>query len=324
MKKYDAILLAGDRRASKTVCNENKAFLELENMPLFVYVMRALKNAGSIGDIAVVGPADRLEKTLSEFSGLLKGDGDIRIVDQTESMIGNVKAGFTALTDATGAETFRELRASEHSDKAVLIVPCDTPLLLPEEIDEFVAESDMDKFDYCIGASTEEVLKPYMPQDGKPGLGMILFHLKDCLFRHNNLHLARVLHFRHLDYIEKMYEWRYQTRFLNMLRLAFRLLFSGPHFFTALRVYSLMQLSLYYDRHHHPVISKRLRDLAPLETFTKGISRIIGADVQIVFTSFGGAVLDVDNETSLETIRTMYHEWMAFQQQLADSYPYAD
>lgn len=298
--KLDAILLAGDRRASKAIRQDNKAFLLLKGEPLIIHVLRALKQSESVNNIYLVGPKARLDDTLQKHNDLFFRPDRITTIEQGEHMIANAKAGFSA--------------ADPSGERPILIVPCDIPLLTGREVDEFIENSDLENFDYSIGITDKSVLDHYAPTADKPGVDMICFHVKDGLFRQNNLHLARPNRLAHLDYIEKMYEWRYQTHFFNIFRLGVRLLFSGWHFFTALRVFVLLQLSLYYDRHGRPTLSSKLRDHAPLATLNKGISHILGARVQTVHTTFGGATLDVDNDASLTAIEVMYDEWMEYQQ----------
>ena len=174
----------------------------------------------------------------------------------------------------------------------------------------------MHDYDYSIGITSKKVLSHYHPTEKKPGIQMIYFHLKEDLWRQNNLHLAKPLRFEHLDYIEKMYEWRYQTHLFNVLRMMFALLLVSWRFMTALRVFVLLQLSLYYDRHGHPNLSKSIRMHAPLETFQRGVSNILGARTQLTYTHLGGAALDVDHDENLDTMEEMYDEWMTHQQSL--------
>ncbi len=113
-----------------------------------------------------------------------------------------------------------------------------------------------------------------------------------------------------------MYEWRYQTHWLNVLRMMFSLLLVSWRFFAALKVFMFLQLSLYYDRHGHPHLADRLRTHAPLGALPLGVGRIIGARTQMVYTHFGGAALDVDHAENLDAMDTMYDEWMAHQDEM--------
>jgi len=316
LKKVNAILLAGDRRASVQVKNDNKAFLPLRGEPLLVHILRALKQSRHVNNIIVIGPSDRLSETIQNHAEQLTGNGEIRVVEQKENMIENFKAGYVATLGLPETASFMELRGTEHADAPALVVPCDIPLLTPWEVDEFITQSNMHDYDYSIGITSEKVLSYYHPTEEKPGIQMIYFHLREDLWRQNNLHLVKPLKFEHLDYVEKMYEWRYQTHLFNALRMMFALLLVSWRFMTAIRVFVLLQLSLYYDRHGHPNLSKSIRMHAPLETFQRGVGNILGARTQLTYTHLGGAALDVDHDENLDTLEAMYDDWMAHQQDL--------
>ena len=309
--KINAIVLAGDRQASIQVRNDNKAFLLLRGVPLFIHVLQALQNARLVGDVVVVGPRERLESEL-----IARGIQGVRVVDQRDNMVENFKAGYVAslgLDDTTG---FWSLKGSDYEQVPVLVAPCDIPLLVAEEVDEFIARSNMHEYDYSIGVTSEKVLSHYYPRDGKEGVQMIYFHVKEDLLRHNNLHVAKPLTFAHLDYIEKMYEWRYQTRTANILRMFFSILLAGWRLFKGLRVFILLQLSLFYDRHGHPKLSDRIRSLVCFNRLAEGIGNALGARVHVVYTHFGGAVLDADNDKDFTAIEARYDEWMEHQRNL--------
>jgi len=309
--KVNAVVLAGDRRASIQVRNDNKAFLLLKGKPLFVHVLCALQKARLVGDIVVVGPRERLEAEL-----IAHGIDGVRVVGQRDNMIENFKAGYVAALGLDEDTDFQSLKGTEYDQVPVLVSPCDIPLLVSEEVDEFIARSNMHEYDYSIGVTSEKVLSQYYPRDGKPGIQMIYFHVREDLLRHNNLHVAKPLIFAHLDYIEKMYEWRYQTRFANIVRMLFSLMFAGWRLLKGLRVFILLQLSLFYDRHGHPKLSDRIRSLVCFNRLAEGIGNALGARVQVVYTHFGGAVLDADNDRDLAAIGARYEVWMEYQHRL--------
>ncbi len=316
LKHVNAILLAGDRRASVRVCDDNKAFLMLNEEPLLIHVLRALKQARFVRNITIIGPADRLEEIIGRHAAALAGGGEIRVMEQRENMIENFKAAYVDSLGLPETVAFSDLRETEHAETPVMVVPCDIPLLTPWETDEFIAQSNMHDFDYSIGITSEKVLRYYHPAGGKPGIRMIYIHVREDLMRQNNLHLAKPLKIRHLDYIEKMYEWRYQTHLFNVLRMMFALLLVSWRFVAALKVFMFLQLSLYYDRHGHPRLADRLRTHAPLDALPRGIGRIIGARTQVTYTHLGGAALDVDHDENLAAMQTMYDDWMAHQSAL--------
>ncbi len=309
--KVNAVLLAGDRRASIQVRSDNKAFLMLKEKPLFLHVLQGLLEADLVGDVVIVGPRDRLQEALSRH-----GVEGVRVVEQRDNMIENFKAGYVAALGLSDEVEFWSLKGTEYENVPVLVSPCDIPLLVPDEVDEFIRRSNMHEYDYSIGVTSEKVLSHYYPDGDKPGIRMIYFHVREDLLRHNNLHIGKPLTFDHLDYIEKMYEWRYQTRAANILRMLVSLLFAGWRLFKGLRVFIVLQLSLYYDRHGHPKLSDRVRSLIHFNRLAEGIGNALGARVQVVYTHFGGAVLDADNERDLAAIEARYDEWIQYQKSL--------
>jgi len=308
--KVNAVLLAGDRRASIPLRNDNKAFLELNGVPLFIHVLRALLSADHVRLVAIVGPSDRIRSALLQHTM----NADVVVVEQRSNMIENFKAGYVASLGLDSTVDFWSLKGSGHEATPVLVAPCDIPMLIPEEVDEFIMRSNMHEYDYSIGITSRKGLEHYHPKEGRSGIRMIYFHVKEDLMRHNNLHIGKPLTFDHLDYIEKMYEWRYQTRFANVVRMFFSLLANGWRLMKSIRIFILMQLSLYYDRHGHPGVSGQLRSLVGFNRLSEGIGNALGARVQIVYTHFGGAALDADNEKDLAVIEEHYAEWMDDQQ----------
>ena len=310
--KVNAILLAGDRRASIQLHSDNKAFLELNGRPLFIYVLNALLKAQRVGEVVVVGPSVRIREALQQH-GIVDR---VHLVEQRESMIENFKVGYVAALGLDESMPFWNLKDSALRDVPVLVAPCDIPMLLPEEVDEFLARSNMHEYDYAIGVTSHKVLSRFHPFAEKSGIQMIYFHVKEDLIRHNNLHVAKPLRFEHLDYIEKMYEWRYQTKLANILHVVVSALAHGWRLIKSLRIFFLMQVSLYYDRHGHPKLSDRLRSLVGFNRLSEGIGNAIGARVELVYTHFGGAALDADNEKDLAVIEERYDEWIALQREL--------
>jgi hypothetical protein len=261
----------------------------------------------------VVGPAERVAVAMEQH-----GIKDIRVVPQRRNMIENFKAGYVASLGLGDETEFWDLKGTEYEQVPVLVAPCDIPLLISAEVDEFIVRSNLYEYDYSIGVTSERVLRYYHPTEGKRGIQMIYFHVREDLLRHNNLHIGKPLAFDHLDYIERMYEWRYQTRAANILRMFFSLLFAGGRLMKALRVFILLQLSLYYDRHGHPRLSGQIRSLVCFNRLAEGIGNALGARVQVVYTHLGGAALDVDNAEDLSAIEERYEEWMVYQREQAD------
>lgn len=316
-QQVHAVILAGDKRASIKVKGDNKAFLLLKEKPLFLHVANALQQADRVAEVYVVGPKERLQSTLDQYNEQIEAPERLHVVAQGSNVVDNLKHGFLTSLHLKHAATFDALRGGEHAETPLLVVPCDIPLLTPFEIDQFVKRSNMDRFDYAIGITSENVLSLYHPREDRPGIRMIYFHVKEDLVRHNNLHLGKPLKLAHLDYIEKMYECRYQTKVFNIVRLMLSLIKVSWRFATAIRIYIFLQLSLYYDRHGHPKLAERMRMHAPLASLPKGISKILGAKTEIIYTTLGGAAIDVDHDENLDVMEERYEDWMNTQRTLA-------
>ena len=315
-------MLAGDRIASKPINDENKAFLRLRGEPLFVHVVRALLDARSVKRIVIVGPESRLSDALK---GYLSSSGKrIEIVEQGTNIIENAMMGYLAAIGIVPApaglveDQFDELTDSESSDIPTLFLSCDIPLVTPYEIDEFLHNSDMAAYDYSIGLSAEKVIEPYYPRDGMPGIRMSYYHLAEGRCRHNNLHLGKLLKVGGMYDIERMYELRYQKRFLNKLKSVAFMFRAHINTFSALRRFLFLQLALGFARsggRRYEWARRRNR----LDSVTTFIGQALDLRMQAVFTRYGGAVLDIDNATDLETVEAMYDSWMKYQKSIFEN-----
>ncbi len=84
MSKINAVILAGDRKASLLINNDNKAFLKVNNVPCIIYTLKSFLSAHHIENIIIVGPKERLRKTLSQYNLLPdKKDKNHRAAEQS-------------------------------------------------------------------------------------------------------------------------------------------------------------------------------------------------------------------------------------------------
>ncbi len=319
----DAVMLAGDRKAAKRIHNENKAFLPFRDEPLFIPVVRSLLSADEIERIVVVGPVERLKESLDRFVPVTKREKEIVVVEQGRNLIENAKLGFLSTIpsvvqagrvrpDEVNA-VFDDLIGTEHSEHAVLYLSCDIPLATPLEIGEFVSLSDMEEYDYSIGLTTDKVLEYYLPDEEKPGIRMEYYHLNECKCRHNNMHYGKPLKAVGLRYVERMYELRYQTRFVNVVKAVSQILSTGTSVLSILRLFLGLQRAMSLSRRNGVRAYERIRRKNRLDLILHYIGKVLGMRVQAVFTSYGGAVLDVDNANNMSIAEKMYDVWMSHQ-----------
>ena len=223
-QNLDVIVTAGDRHASRPVLGDNKAFLPLAGVPVINYVLSAIEQARCTARIFVVGDTARLRAALAVPNTPVRGTRPLYLLEQGNTLYENVWNAFLhTLPDYTPGTDWRIYMDTPAVDKAVLVMPGDIPLVTPAEIDAFVDGCDLARYDYCLGLCTEAVLQAYYPQDGRPGIQMAYFTLRDLRARQNNLHLVKPLRFGNRHYVQKMYNFRYQREWRNIVRVIWEL-----------------------------------------------------------------------------------------------------
>ena len=305
-----AILVAGDRSASRAVRGTSKAFVELAGKPMVVHVLEALLHTPEVDEVYLVGNPVRLAATVAQ-SGILAlaaaRGRPVHIVPQRDSLYANV--WYTFLRTLSPGRT--------DADHAVLVVPADIPLVIPEEISSFVARAEASGGDYVVGLSPESALARFAPHDGAPGVEMAYFNLREGRFRQNNLHWVRPLRMGNRHYIDEMYENRYQKELLSQVRLAWRVIRREWRNLWVLGIYFVIHVAGLLHRRGQLELSDRVRQFAPLGAIERASSALLKTRFRTVTTELGGAALDVDNETDLETVEKMLERWKALQVRLA-------
>lgn len=307
---FDAVILAGDTADSRRVRGTNKALLEIGGVSLLVYVLAALQEASRVDGITIVGPRSRLEAALSKAQMLSQATKLRGIIEQKETLYENVWQGVqqilgTADPDGLPAD-------SPERDRAILIVSADMPLVVGAEVDEFLGRCPVDRYDYCLGLTREDYLKPFYPRPGTAGIRLAYFPFAEGYFRINNLHLVKPLRIGSRNYIGKAYKYRYQKRWWNILRTAAELL-RMPSALQVLWLYTLMHVSGTLKKLRLEGPSRFVRRSLSLRHLEEMAGRALGARLTCVETSFGGAALDVDKERDFAVISQMFESWRQFQ-----------
>lgn len=313
----DVIITAGDRAASRPVLGDNKAFLPLQGIPLLNYVVSAVERAQCTGRIFVVGDTARLAAALAVPNTPVRGLRPLRLLEQGNTLYENAWNAFlTTLPDYTPGTDWRRYLETPAIDKAVLVIPGDVPLATPEEIDAFVEGCDLTHYDYCLGMSSEAVLRPYYPQADRPGIKMAYFTMRDLRARQNNLHLVKPLRLGHRDYIQKVYEFRYQREWRNIVRVIWELCTTQNG---SLRV-ATYYLFLHAARLLTTLGLQHLRLLRPLflelPVVASVLSQLLHTRFTVVLTPYGGCALDVDKAEHYAAICANFPAWIAHQQAL--------
>ena len=322
-----AVILAGDRIASKPIQDDNKAFLEFRGEPMYVHVVRALGNARSVDSILIVGPRDRLLASLDQ-ANLVSGQTPITVVNQGVNLMENVLIGYlTSLgvdfppntTSALVDRRFDELADTSHRETPVLVLSCDIPLVTSFEIDEFIENSDMQRYDYAVGVSDEAVMAPYYPTETAPGMRMTYFHFAESRCRHNNLHFGKPLKATEMHNVERMYELRYQKKIKNILKMTLHFARANMSTYKAVRIFLLLQIARSLGERQRGKFYEWIRSKNTIEGVTSFVGGTIGLRMQLVFSRYGGAVLDVDNAHDLTVAEEMHDRWMDFQKRINEA-----
>lgn len=309
-KKYDVILVAGEGESSYKVHRQNKAFLTINGKCLVHYIVETLQQTESIKDIYVVGLKEKLQQVFLSGRVDLNSPKRVHIVEQRGNLYENVWHTFLqSLKDENGEVPNTE----SHRDRAVLIVPCDAPMMTPQEVEYFIAHADMENYDHVLGLVSREKLKHFYPQEGKPGIKMAYLHIKEDSFRINNLHLVKPLRIENREYIQKMYQYRYQRNFKNLVLFALSIF--GKEKARHYKNYIGLQLCLFFASLRLDFLVDHFRNLNPKKEMEKIISTIMKTRFTALEVPYPGAALDIDNAKDYEAMKTRFDEWCKYLQE---------
>jgi CTP:molybdopterin cytidylyltransferase MocA len=310
----DAAILIGDRGKSHPVWGQNKNFLEIAGMPLFVHVLRALERARSLKLLFVVGDRKKIEQALDKHKHSIAHPHRIIPLEQRNNLFANAMTAFEKASELASGKDVEGLRGHHH-DTTMLYLPGDMPLVTAQEIDEFLDRCDPDRFDYCAGVTPEESLRPFYPREGSRGIRMAYFHLRQSRYRQNNLHLVKPLKVAHRHYVQKMYDYRYQKQPINIATLLWEF-FRTNVGAKGIYCYLILHWNLLLSRLGLGFLTPVFRRLVSIETVERAIEQLLGCRFKIVETQMPGAALDVDNEKDYETLKLMYSRWRDHQESL--------
>ncbi len=319
-RQLDVIVTAGDRGASRPVLQTNKVFLPIAGIPVINYVLSAVERARVTARIFVVGDKARLEEVLSIANNPFQGRCPLTIIEQGNHLYDNVWSAF--LHTLPGYEPGMDWRLFEdrEADKAVLVMPGDIPLATPAEIDAFVDNCDLTRYDYCLGVSPESALVPYAPQGDQLGIRMAHFTLRDVHVRQNNLHLVKPFRVGNRHYVHQVYNNRYQKKWRDILKLCWQIAILPDvtlRFFGAFLCLHIAHFITQLNWESSPLFRPFFLDLPMLSSH---LSQALQTRLTMVTTYYGGCTLDVDNAEHYEAICENFTRWLAHQARLAKEF----
>jgi hypothetical protein len=280
--------------------------------PLVAHVVLALQRVPEISEVWVVGNAERLEAALGAET--VRGDlrKPLHIVPQFRNLYENAWQTYRRLLPGAGP-TGRDPVGSD-LDQRVLYLSGDLPFAQPQEFSSFVRQGLALDVDYAVGLVSEESLAAFYPKStGEPGVRMAYFNLAEGRFRQSNLHLVKPARIVNRQYVEELYEHRYQKEFGNIVRLALKLLRSEQGGARLLFYYALMHLAAIADRRGWRWLADRLRRGLPMRRVETTLSLLLRTHLRFVVTDLGGCAVDIDNEHDYDAALVRYQEWHAAQ-----------
>jgi len=301
----DAIVLAGTHQNPKRLIRgRNKAFLEMGERALVLYVVDALLAAESVGQIFVVGPASELLEVLTGYSSR------VRVIDQRGKMLTNCWAGIEASEDCHRHETVVPVH-----ERPLLIISSDLPLVTSSSIDDFIRRcavqdnASTEPFAILAGVVDEPGVRPFHPNGEKPGIKRPFVELEFGRLRLANIYVGRPRKLANQEFLQTGFSHRKAKDWRNVVALTFDFFKSQGGWHAAwltVRVQVTLMLSKkkgYWYR--------RLKKGNTRERVEKSVSEVLGGPVRIVITPYGGLSLDVDDDEDFRILSTCQTEWSA-------------
>lgn len=288
-----------------------KGLLDLAGAPVFTHVLASLERSACVERIYLVGPEERLAEALRGPKVPFEGRKPLTILPQWENLYLNIWNTFQRVIQ----DQERIDPSVTPEDLAVLIVPCDIPLLVPEEVEEFVQNSDMERFDYVVGISSAQTLSRYYPQKHRRGIRLMCFHVREGSFRQNNLHLVRPLRLGNRAYIQKIYDYRLQREWGSVMRLLWEIFRAEEATVTTATWYLMLHLAALLHGIPKVPLYRLPAWCLPKERLERSVSRLLKTRFSTVETHFGGAAMDIDTPEHYGVIQENFEIWMKMQKE---------
>lgn len=293
--KVDALILAGNRKGYMPVGQGNKALIDLMGRPVIDYVIETLETSRHIDNIYIVGP-------VAELSFLRERHPNVTFFQQGSNIVENVLSSYD--------------RISPNRDRHILVTTSDIPFVRPSEVDGFISSSGYDAYDIVIGVASETALKRFSPINGKPGFITKCCHFKQGPVRLNNMFIMRYPPEALAEYTGILYSLRYQKKLSNFVRLMLQVVSKDPGKLRLIWTLIFMQATLQADRLGLAGVARAIGSLLDIRQAEATASRAMGVRLKTVLMDYGGAVMDIDNEDSLNTVRARFEEFMALSDEI--------
>lgn len=317
-RRFDAAILIGDRGKSRPIKGENKNFLKLDELPLFLYVLQALERSQYVRRAFVVGDRKRIKDCIDTYGHCLDSPEDVTPLEQGRNLFENA---FIASKKSLGLpNNSTAIDDPELKEQALLFLPGDTPLVTPQEIDEFLEKCSLENSDYFLGMTPEESLKPFYPTKTDKGIKMAYYFVEGKKIRQSNLHLTKPLKIKNRQPIQDIYDCRYQKELMNFVKLFWAFYRTNVRR-QGIYYYLMLYWNFLMSRIGLEALAPLFSRLVSLEAIEQAIGKLLGCRFSIVETKLAGGALDIDTEKDYETMELMFGTWRSSQQRLLERAP---
>lgn len=202
----DVIILAGaqNRGPLKEVAStDHEALIEIADIPMVEYVIKAVNRAKNTDRVVVVGPTRELKDSIKEKIDI--------VIESGHSMKDNIFKGVNVLKDT----------------KYVLLMTSDIPLITSMVIDEYIAA--------CLEDGKADLYYPIIPKESNiakyPSVKRTYFHLEEGVFTGGNMVIIKPDILKEVtDILDKAIAWRKKPwKLSKMLGMKFILKFAIGH-----------------------------------------------------------------------------------------------
>jgi len=145
---------------------------------------------------------------------------------------------------------------------------------------------------------------------------MAYFNLRGLQIRQNNLHLVRPFRLGNRFYIEKMYEYRYQKEWHNILKLCRQLLGNQRGSWRFIGAFLCLHAAQLLSRYRLGNFRIARPFFLELPVVCSLLSQLLDTRFNIVTTPYGGCALDIDNAEHYAALCTNFTAWLSHQETL--------
>ena len=299
-ERVDAIILAGTHeRADYLIQGRNKAGLELQGRPLLQWVVDALLRASSVDRIFIVGPVAELSRVVR------KRPSRVRLVPQAGQLIANAWEGFQASEALRGA--------SADTERPLLFLSCDLPLVTPAAVDDFVARcAERDRATpelaaLLTGITEESSLVEFQRQGEEAGIERPFVEMRSGRYRLANIFIARPLRMGHREMLQHGFSHRKAKKWRHVLGLAWTFLRQRGRWRGAwmLALLSAARLASRWPGRVYRALRRRNTE----ERLEAAASLLLGGPLRLVVTPYGSLSIDVDDEADYRVLQERFADW---------------